>query len=150
MAQTGRVYYTGLFKHGLDEKGRLTVPSQWRAFHAETDTLLATPHPGGYIAVLPPAEVDKLYEKISAQKMSNPAAEAFAARFFSQTQALTFDKQGRVALNEGLLKHAGLTKDSVMVGMMAKFNIYNPARWEKEEALTAGENYGDFMRQLEL
>ena len=55
MAQTGKAYYTGLFRHTLDDKGRLTIPSAWRYAHEESDTFLATPHPDGYIAVLPPA-----------------------------------------------------------------------------------------------
>ena len=29
MAQTGKAFYTGLFRHTLDEKGRLTIPSAW-------------------------------------------------------------------------------------------------------------------------
>ena len=76
MAQAGNAFYTGLFRHTLDDKGRLTVPSAWRAAHAETDTFLATPHPDGYIAVLPPSEVVKLHEKISAMKLSAAEDEA--------------------------------------------------------------------------
>src|ERR1044071_4527619 len=75
--------YTGLFRHTLDDKGRLTIPSDWRTAHAPEDTFLATPHPDGYIAVLPPAEIDRLRERISAMKMNDAAAQAFTARFFS-------------------------------------------------------------------
>ena len=59
MAQTGKAFFTGLFRHTLDEKGRVTIPSPWRTDHAEGDVFLATPHPDGYVAVLPPAEVEK-------------------------------------------------------------------------------------------
>ena len=150
MAQAGNAFYTGLFRHTLDDKGRLTVPSAWRAAHAETDTFLATPHPDGYIAVLPPSEVVKLHEKISAMKLSDAAAQAFAARFFSQTQSFSYDKAGRIGLSPELLKHAGIAKDAVLVGSLSKFNIYSPARWQVEEAKTAGDNFGETMRQLGL
>jgi MraZ protein len=150
MAQAGNAFYTGLFRHTLDDKGRLTVPSAWRVAHAETDRFLATPHPDGYIAVLPPGEVEKLHEKISAMKLSDAAAQAFAARFFSQTQSFSYDKAGRIGLGEDILKHAGITKDAVLVGSLTKFNIYSPARWQQEEAKTAGDNYGDLMRRLDL
>src|SRR6476620_6376479 len=139
MAQ-GKAVYTGLFRHTLDDKGRLTIPSAWRYAHEEADTFLATPHPDGYIAVLPPAEVDKLHEKVAAMKLSDAAAQAFSARFFSQTQGFSFDKAGRAGLTAELLKHAGIEKDAVLVGSLTKFNIYNPARWQQEEARTAGEN----------
>ena len=150
MAQAGKPVYTGLFRHTADDKGRLTIPSAWRHAHAESDTFLATPHPDGYIAVLPPAEVEKLHEKISAMKLSDAGAQAFAARFFSQTQSFSFDKAGRIGLTGDLLKHAGIEKDAVLVGSLTKFNIYSPARWQQEEARTAGENFGDLMRRLDI
>jgi MraZ protein len=147
---TDRKFYTGLHRHTLDEKGRLTIPSSWRAAHAETDRFLATPHPDGYIAILPPGEVDKLHEKISAMKMSNAKAQSFAARFFSQTQDFSFDKAGRVILSDELRKHAGIDKDAVLVGTLTKFHIYSPARWQQEESSTAGDNFGDMMREVDL
>jgi MraZ protein len=150
MAQSGKSVFTGLFRHTLDDKGRLTIPSEWRYAHAQEDTFLATPHPDGYIAVLPPAEVDKLHDKISGMKLSDAAAQAFNARFFSQTQSFSFDKAGRVGFSADLLKHAGVEKDAVLVGSLTKFNIYNPNRWQQEEARTAGENFGDLMRRLDI
>jgi MraZ protein len=148
MAETGKASYTSLYRHTLDEKGRLTIPSAWRGAHAEGDVFLATPHPDGYLAVLPPGEVEKLHAKIAQMALSDGAAQDFSARFFSQTQSFTFDKQGRVILDPGLLKHAGIAKDAILVGTLTKFNLYSPARWEKVEARTAGENFGDLMRRL--
>src|SRR5580693_9135559 len=130
MAQSGKAFYTGLFRHTLDEKGRLTIPSAWRGAHAESDAFLATPHPDGYVAVLPPAEVEKLHAKIAQMALSDGAAQDFAARFFAQTQSFSFDKQGRVGLNADLLSQAGITKDAVLVGSLTKFNLYAPSRWE--------------------
>jgi MraZ protein len=150
MAQAGKPIYTGLFRHTLDDKGRITIPSAWRHAHADGDTFLATPHPDGYVAVLPPAEVEKLHEKISAMKLSDAEAQAFTARFFSQTQSFSYDKAGRVGLTPELLAHAGIEKDAVLVGTLTKFNLYSPARWQKEEARTAGENFGDMMRRLDI
>jgi MraZ protein len=150
MATEGKVLYTGLFRHTLDDKGRLTIPSAWRHAHEVAEKFLATPHPDGYIAVLPPKEVDLLHAKISGMKMSDAKAQAFAARFFSQTQDFSFDKAGRIGLSAELLKHAGIAKDAVLVGTLTKFNIYNPGRWQQEEARASGENFGDLMRQMDI
>lgn len=148
MSESSKAFYTGLFRHSLDEKGRLTIPSAWRSAHAPEDVFLATPHPDGYVAVLPPMEVEKLHAKIAQMALSDGAAQDFAARFFAQTQAFTFDKQGRVGLNADLLRQAGIDKEAVLVGSLTKFNLYAPARWEKVESRTAGENFGDIMRRL--
>ena len=148
MAQPGKALYTGLFRHSLDDKFRLTIPSAWRLAHEEADTFLATPHPDGYIAVLPPAEVEKLHAKISQLALSDGGAQDFSARFFAETQSFSFDKSGRINLGEKLLKYAGIEKETVLVGSLTKFNIYSPARWEKVEARTSGENFGDLMRRM--
>jgi transcriptional regulator MraZ len=148
MAETGKASYTSIFKHTLDDKGRLTIPSAWRGAHENDEVFLATPHPDGYVAVLPPAEVEKLHVKIAQMALGDGEAQDFSARFFSQTQSFSFDKHGRVLLDPGLLKHAGITKNAILVGTLTKFNLYSPARWEKVEARTAGENFGDLMRRL--
>jgi MraZ protein len=148
MAPPGKAFYTGLFRHTLDDKGRITIPSAWRVAHAESDSFLATPHPEGYIAVLPPAEVEKLHAKIAEIPLSDSAGQDFAARFFAQTQSFSFDKQGRVGLDAGLLQHAGIAKDALLVGSLTKFNLYAPARWGQVETRTTGGNFGELMRRL--
>jgi MraZ protein len=148
MSDSGKALYTGLFRHTLDDKSRLTIPSAWRYAHGENDAFLATPHPDGYIAVLPPDEVEKLRAKIAQVALSDGAGQDFAARFFAQTQQFWFDKHGRIGLEDALLQHAGLEKDAVLVGSLTKFNIYSPSRWEKVEARTGGQNFGDIMRRM--
>jgi MraZ protein len=148
MATPGKAFFTGLFRHTLDEKSRVTIPSAWRTAHAEGDVFLATPHPDGYLAVLPPAEVEKLHAKFADMKLSDGAAQDFSSRFFARTQSFSFDKQGRIGLTADLLEHAGIAKEAVLVGSLTKFNIYSPSRWQKVEARTSGENFGDIMRRL--
>ena len=148
MANNGKPFYTGLFRHTLDDKSRLTIPSAWRFAHEETDTFLATPHPDGYIAVLPPAEVEKLHEKVSAKALTDRDAQDAFARFFAQTLSFSFDKQGRFGVSAELLKYAGIAKDAVLVGSLNKFAIWAPDRWTKVEVRTAGENFGDLMRRI--
>lgn len=148
MAQPGKALYTGLFRHNLDDKLRLTIPSAWRYAHEAADAFLATPHPDGYIAVLPPAEVEKLHAKIAQVALSDGAGQDFAARFFAQTQSFSFDKSGRIGLEDALIAHAGIKREAVLVGSLTKFNIYAPERWAKVEARTSGENFGDLMRRM--
>ena len=148
MSQGAKSFYTGLFRHSLDAKNRLTIPSAWRWTHGEDDQFLATPHPDGYIAVLPPDEVEKLHAKIAAAALTDRDAQDVAARFFAMTSAVYFDKQGRIMLTSELLAHAGIRSDAVLVGSGNMFKIYSPSRWTKVEQRTAGEGLGDAMRRL--
>jgi len=148
VAHLGKTFYTGRFRHNLDDKNRLTIPSAWRQAHEESDTFLATPHPDGYIAVLPPAEVEKLYEKVAQKALTDRDAQDAFSRFFAQTLSFAFDKQGRFGVDADLLAHADIRKDAVLVGSLTKFAIWSPARWEKLEARTSGEHLGDLMRRI--
>jgi len=146
VALIGKPIYTGRFRHTLDDKNRLTIPSAWRATHAETDQFLATANPDGHIVVLPPADLEKLYEKTSQQAMSD-RDQAGLDYFFSMALSFNFDKQGRFALSDDLRLHAGLDKDVILVGSLNKFSIYSPARWEKVTQKVAGE-LGESMRRI--
>ena len=147
MALPGKTLYTGSYRHNLDDKGRLTIPSAWRAAHGEGEQFLAVTNPGGYISVLPPAEVEKLHEKIAAVPLSDTQARDQIAAFFAVAQAFTFDKQGRIALNADLLQRAGIAKESVLSGSMNTFSIYSPERWAAIAARTSEASQADFLRR---
>jgi MraZ protein len=150
MAHAGTPVYSGRFEHTLDDKNRLTIPSAWRWAHSETETFLAMPHPDGYIAVLPPGRVARLLAQIAEMKLSDREAQAVKARIFSEALSFTFDKQGRFGVTADLLRHAGVAKDAVLVGMGDTFNILSPSRWTDLQRATAGENFGDMMRRVGL
>ncbi len=139
--------FTGNHEHTLDKQGRLTIPSAWRREFAEEAVFLAVPQQAGYIAVLPPAEVDKLHERVSQVPLSDEVAQQAIASFFSRTQSFSFDKQGRFVLAEHLKTHAGIGDDVMLIGAMSKFNIYSPSRWTEQEARNAASN-ADAMRRL--
>ena len=150
MASSGTTVYSGRFEHTLDDKNRLTIPSAWRWVHTDTEQFLAMPHPDGYIAVLPPARVQKLLAQISEMKISDRDAQAVKAKIFSEALSFTFDKQGRFGVSADLLKHAGITKDAILSGMGDTFNILSPSGWSAMARSTAGENFGDMMRRIGL
>jgi len=150
MSPTGRILYTGTFRHNLDDKRRLTIPSAWRSAHEDNDQFLATPNPDGYVSVLPPAEVAKLFDKVAAVPMADAEAQAEIAAFFAIAQSFTFDKQGRIALSDALLKHARIDKEAVLGGSLTKFNIYSPDRWSLVEQRPGASNPAGFLRRYQI
>ncbi len=143
-------YYVGSFRHNLDAKNRLTIPSKWRFAGDDGDVYLALPDPGGYITVLPPLEVEKLYERVSQKLLSDGAAQAFLSKFFSQAYTFGCDKQGRVGLVVELLAHAGIEREAILVGTMTKFSIWSPDRWRPVDPRTSGEDLGGLMKEIGL
>lgn len=150
MSPPSKAIYVGLFRHNLDGKNRLTIPSKWRFAGDEDEVYLGVPHPDGYIAVLPPAEKDRLYEKVAEIGMSNRSAQDFLHRFFASADSFGCDKQGRISLNQTLVSHAGIGKASVLVGTMTRFAIWSPERWEIMNSRTTGDAFGELMRELDF
>lgn len=139
--------YTGHFRHSLDDKNRLTIPSGWRVAHTEEDEFVALPHPDGYIAVLPPPEVDRLYEKSAAKNLSDSEAQDVLTQLFAHAQTLRFDKQGRIGLTPELLRHAGISKEAVLAGSLSKFAIWSPEQWDAKGQRMDAQTYRDLMRR---
>ena len=147
MSSTIKPRYTGHFQHSLDDKNRLTIPSGWRVAHTGDDEFVALPHPDGYIAVLPPPEVDRLYEKAAAKNLSDSEAQDVLTQLFAHAQTLRFDKQGRIGLTQELLVHAGITKDAILAGSLSKFAIWSPERWDVKGRRMDTQTYRDLMRR---
>ena len=155
MSQANQPSYTSHFKHSLDDRNRITIPSAWRFAHDADDVLLAVPQSGkngNYISVLPLAEAAKLRAKVEQVALSDDAGQDFIATYFSKTQQLWFDKAGRISLNAELLAHAGIeggdkSGEAILVGGYTKFNVYNPACWSETQASAAKEK-SETMRRL--
>lgn len=126
-------FYVGEYRHALDAKNRLTVPSKWRFSGDESDTAyLGLPNPNGSITVYPPEQVQKLKAKISEVSMlGDNAAVRRLTLMFTVGDQFGPDKQGRIALPEKLVKHAGIKKESVLTGLVNTFSIWNPERYEQ-------------------
>lgn len=150
MMNPAKPLYVGSFRHNLDAKNRLTIPSKWRFAGDDQDAYLALPHPGGYIVVLPPAEIERLQQKVMEVKLSDRGGQDFINRFFAEAHSLGCDKQGRIGLAEGLIRHGGIEKECCLVGTMTKFGIWSPQRWESLNERTSGETFGDLMQRIDF
>lgn len=133
--------YAGEFRHNLDAKKRLTIPSKWRFSGDEAAQYLAIPDPNKCITVLPPAMVAKLREKVSGVSMGNRDGRRVLARLFSVSEAFNIDKSGRINLTDRLCKHAAIDKSCVLSGGLNQFSIWNPERYEAY--MTPAEDEGD-------
>ncbi|TAG28482.1 MAG: mraZ [Verrucomicrobia bacterium] len=149
MSSTAKPIFSGSFRHTLDDKNRLTIPSAWRSLYAEEDSFLIVPLVG-YLSVLPPEEAQGLRERVAAKSLADTKAQRDADFFFSKTLSFSFDKAGRVMLTPELLQHAGIGADKkvVLTASGNKFSIYSLADWERMHAAVSLQDHGDLLRSL--
>ena len=147
-----QVFFVGEFRHALDAKNRLTVPSKWRFRGDEGDaTYLALPNPNGSVTVYPPEQVQKLKAKIAEVSMLGDPRVRALTRLFGDGFQFGPDKQARILLPEKLAKHAGVVKDVVLLGVINTFSIWNPERYEAYRAAEDNAvNMAQTLRDLGL
>lgn len=129
MSQEEQQYFVGEFRHKLDSKNRLTIPSDWR--FGEGVSFLAVPDPNGSITVLPPEGIRRLLEASKTPMLGDPRKSAALQRLARLALKVTCDKAGRINLDPRLLAHAKINnEETVLVGGFTKFHIWNPKSYE--------------------
>ncbi len=127
MAQTS--FLTGEYRHALDDRGRVAIPSRFRGRLAEGATL--SRWLDRCLGVFPAEEWNTLAEKIRALPMTNPNAREFARFMSSGAVDVELDRQGRLLIPSYLREYAGLGDgEVVVVGALNRLEIWAPSAWQ--------------------
>jgi MraZ protein len=127
--------YNSLYRHEVDGKRRVQVPSKWRSEKGGTQfTLIVWPkHKEGVcLRVLPPNEMAKLMGELDKL----PVAERVTAKrqIGARSEQVTVDSAGRICIPQEMAEAAGIKEKVVMVGMLDKFEMWSPERYAAVEA----------------
>jgi MraZ protein len=133
-------YYNSLYQHGVDEKRRVQIPAKWRPAKADLEfTLMVWPkgNEGPCLRVLPPKEMAELMRDIDAIPNSDPNKVVLKRFIGSESVQVTVDKAGRICLPEEMVKAAGIKEQAMLVGLLDRFEIWNPQRYAAVKASDA-------------
>lgn len=119
----------GEFSHNLDPKGRVTLPSEFRAELG--DRFFITKGLENCIFIYGEKEWEILSEKFKTLPLSKPEARAFLRFFFSGAKKIECDKQGRFLIPANLRTYAGLKKEVVLIGVMNRAELWDKKRFEE-------------------
>ncbi|MCL1848333.1 MAG: division/cell wall cluster transcriptional repressor MraZ [Clostridiales bacterium] len=120
--------FSGEYRHGIDEKGRLIMPARFRGSLGSSFMLSK-----GLEACLFAYPMDawaKLEEKLNALSVFNRSNRDLKRRFFSGSDECEIDKQGRSLINQEFRSHANLTKEVYVVGAGDHLEIWDKDAWE--------------------
>jgi len=119
--------FLGEFSHTIDDKGRLTLPSKFRALLA--GGLVVTRGIDKCLFVFPLNEWQTLAGKVSNLPLVDPQAREFRRLLFSGASDDVPDKQGRVLIPQYLREYASLDGEVVVAGLNTHVEIWSPAAW---------------------
>ena len=141
------VYYNSVFRHGVDAKRRVQVPAKWRPARPDVEfTVIMWPKSaqGPCLRVLPPEQMAKLMSDINAMSNDDPNKVVLKRFIGGESAQVALDKAGRVCLPEEMARGAGLKKEAVLVGLLDRFEIWEPKRFEtvnRDDRVMAGEAF---------
>jgi len=118
--------FTGEYRHTVDEKGRLAVPSRFRA---QLDAgLVVSRWLEQCLAIHTRSGWDALSEKVATLPVTDEQARRFERFIFAGAVETSLDGQGRVLIPGFLREMAGLGSDAVVVGIRDHAEIWAPDR----------------------
>ena len=121
----------------LDSKGRVSIPSAFRAVLVRDGfeglycypALVSPAIDAGGRALI--AEIEALIGRFAP---FSEERERLALALYGTSETLKVDGEGRVVLSDSLKRHAGITDAVAFVGLGQKFQIWEPGRFQKELA----------------
>ncbi len=132
--------FLSTYRKNIDKKGRVSVPSAFRAVLAEEDFSASTKFNGvilynsfvnDCIEACGMSQIEKLHHIIENLDPFAEEKDAFAATILGGSVQLTFDSEGRVILPAEMLISAHIVDEVVFVGKGKSFELWEPTRFDQ-------------------
>lgn len=133
-------YYNSRYKHGVDSQRRVQIPAKWRPEKngGELTMILWPKHQAGNcLLVLPPKEMSELLADIDAMPKGDANKAVLKRIIGGESERITLDQGGRISLPEEMARGAGIKDEAMFIGLLDRFEIWNPARYEHVKAADA-------------
>lgn len=140
--------FIGEYQHSLDSKNRITMPSKFR--EELGDTFVMTKGMDDCLFIYSMDEWKIVEDKLKSLPMTNKDARAFVRFFFAGASECEIDKQGRVLIPTNLKEYAKIEKDTVVIGVSTRIEIWSLDEWNRfnSDANISYEDVAEKMAQL--
>jgi len=115
----------------IDDKGRLKVPSQFRAYIEEQygTRLFVTSLSGDYVRIYPLAVWEGIEARLGSMPTTHPTRIKFLDTVNYYGQAIELDGQGRVLIPPRLRETASINGEVDVLGVLSYLDVWNHERF---------------------
>lgn len=117
----------GEYKHTLDPKKRLSLPSKWRKELGKK--LVVTRGLDNCLFVYPQKEWEAITEKVGRLPLGQADTRSFNRFFLSGAVEVEVDKNGRILVPDFLKDFATLDTKVVLAGIHDRVEIWDEKKW---------------------
>ena len=136
--------FLSTYENSLDKKGRVSVPSSFRAYLNSMGYNGFVTYPSFNNSALDACaqdRIEKLSDSIDSLGPFEDKRDYFATSVLSASTNLNFDSEGRVSIPKKLLNHAKIKSNIMFVGLGKVFQIWDPKLFEKFQSLARKKAY---------
>lgn len=119
----------GEYRHSIDEKNRLVVPSKFR--EEIGNEFIITRGLDKCLFIYSKIEWERIVNKLKTLPFTKKDARNFTRFFLSGACICELDKSGRVCITSPLIEYAGIAKDCVIIGANDRIEIWAKEAWEQ-------------------
>lgn len=119
----------GEYRHNVDVKGRVSVPSKFRNDLGQT--FVITKGLDNCLFMYSKQEWETFELKLKELPLTSQDARSFVRFFFAGAAECEVDKQGRINIPQNLREYANIQKDVVIVGVATRAEIWDSENWNK-------------------
>ena len=120
---------SGEYRHNIDQKGRLIIPSRIR--YEIGDKIVITRGLDGCLFGYSEKAWDDIMQKLSTLPYTKSDVRKYTRFIASGAITLEFDKQGRINIPTYLNQYASLNKEIVIIGVIDRIEIWSKDKWEE-------------------
>lgn len=117
----------GEYRHNLDPKKRLSIPSKLRKEMSQGAIL--TRGFDSCLFLFPSQSWKPFAEMLGGLSIAKKDTRSFARFFLANAVEVEFDSLGRILIPDNLKNHAGLKKSVVVAGMFNRIEIWDEEKW---------------------
>jgi len=143
--------FRGVTQLSLDAKGRLAIPARYRSELTSTCSghLIVTVDPSKCLLIYPQPAWEPIEQKLNNLSSFDSKTRNLQRLLVGNASDVEMDAAGRILLPPPLRLFAGLSKDVVLVGQGAKFELWDEVQWnlQIEDALAFKD--GDMPPELD-
>ena len=143
--------FRGVTQLSLDAKGRLAIPARYRGGLMSfcEGRLIVTADPSRCLLIYPQPAWEPIEQKLNNLSSFNSKTRSLQRLLVGNASDVEMDATGRILLSPPLRQFAGLSKEVVLIGQGAKFELWDEEQWnlQIENALTFKE--GDMPIELD-
>ena len=137
--------FRGAAKVSIDDKGRMVLPTRFRAVMLErcAGRLIVTVDPDGCLRIYPQPEWEQIEQKLMAAPGLDPQVKRLQRLMVGHATETELDGHGRLALTPELREYGDIKRAGMLLGQGKGLELWGEERWgNQREALIEGEGEG--------